>query len=330
MISTKNIVDDIKKIPSAWIFQYYWNLPEPLNGQRVCVTSFFNPTERTPSMYFYYKEDINDYRFKCFSTNNQGSGIDLLAKERGVSVSEAVRTIMRDYNTYVTKNGSAGINKEYTESSSVDIDKYETRPWNKLDEEYWSDLYHISSYTLNKFNVRPLNSVTIVTKMGDNKRYSTISNSNMYGYFNKDGKLYKIYQPLNKKYKFMKLADHLQGLDQLTYQKPYLVICSSLKDAMCITELKYNNIEVVAPDSENTMIKPMYIETFLSRYQGVVTLFDNDNAGKNSAQKYTDEYGIPAAFLPMFKDISDSVAINGLEEVRNKLTPILRKALSLT
>lgn len=328
MISTKNIVDDIRKIPSAWIFQYYWNLPEALNGQRVCVKSFFNPTERTPSMYFYYREEINDYRFKCFSTNHQGSGVDLLVHEQNLTLPQAVRKILRDYNDYVTKNGNASIKKEYTEVSTVEVADVSTRPWNKLDEEYW-DFYHIGSFTLEKFNVKPLEYITIVTTTSEGNRNSKISHSNMYGYFDANGELYKVYQPLNQKYKFMKLNDHLQGLDQLKYDKPYLVICSSLKDAMCITELKYNNIEVIAPDSENTMIKPMYIETFLKRYQGVVTLFDNDNAGRNSAQKYTDEYGIPAAFLPMLKDVSDSIAVHGLEEVRNKLTPILRKALSL-
>lgn len=328
MITTKNIVDDIRDVPSAWIFQYYWSLPEPFNGQRVKVKSFFNPADKTPSMFFYYKAEINDYRFKCFSTGNQGSGADLLKLTRNVSIGEAIGIILNDYNNYVLKNGCTVVKREYEETNSFEIEDIQTRSWNQLDVDYWS-IFEISSSTLDKFNVKPLESVTMVTEVPEGKRYSKISNSNMYGYFTKDKELYKVYQPVNKKYKFMKLVDHLQGLDQLTYTKPYLIICSSLKDAMCVTEMGYGNIEVVVPDSENTMIKPMYLETFLKRYQKVITLFDNDPAGKKAASKYTEEYGIQSAILPMLKDVADSVAVHGLNNVREKLTPVLRKALSL-
>ena len=82
----------------------------------------------------------------------------------------------------------------------------------------------------------------------------------LYGYFDKDGKVYKIYQPSQKKYKFIKINAHLQGFDQLEYNQPYLVICSSLKDAMCLSQFNYN-LEVIAPDSENTVIKPCLLYT---------------------------------------------------------------------
>ena len=34
--------------------------------------------------------------------------------------------------------------------------------------------------------------------------------------------VYKIYQPRNKKFKFIKVKPHLQGIDQLEYKQPYL------------------------------------------------------------------------------------------------------------
>ena len=61
-----------------------------------------------------------------------------------------------------------------------------------------------------------------------------ISHDTMYGFFKEDGTLYKIYSPKIRRKKFIKVKDYLQGLDQLKYDKPYLVICSSLKDALCI------------------------------------------------------------------------------------------------
>ena len=37
----------------------------------------------------------------------------------------------------------------------------------------------------------------------------------IYAYFTNAGEVYKIYQPRNKKFKFIKVKPHLQGLDQL-------------------------------------------------------------------------------------------------------------------
>lgn len=330
MLSTKNITDNIKDVPSRWIFEYYWNLPDPLDGQRIQVPSLFNPSERTPSMYFYFDEKYNDYRFKCFSTNNQGDGVSLLMSLENIPFNQAALRILNDYNKYVIENGTKTVKREYTQQQTkYQVDSVEIRGWTVLDEKYWLHLFKINSSTLKRFNVKPLHSVTLVAETPEGVKKSTISHSHMYGYFNDDNELYKVYQPSSKKYKFMKLQDYLQGLHQLTYEKPYLVICSSLKDCMALYELGYRNVETVAPDSENTMIKPMYIETFLKRYEGVVTLFDSDAAGKAAGNKYYEEYGIKPTVLHMMKDLSDSVAIYGTEEVKRNLTPLLRKALSL-
>lgn len=331
MLSTKNITNNVKEIPSRWIFEYYWKLPKPLDGQRVQVKSMFNPGDKTPSMYFYYEEKYNDYRFKCFSTSHQGDGVTLLMILNDLTVSQAISRILNDYNVYIIEKGDSIVKREYTEQESkYEVGGVEVRGWAKIDQDYWADLYKISSATLDWFNVKPLSSVTLVKHTSEGIRESIIRHSNMYGYFNDEDELYKVYQPSSDKYKFMKLHDYLQGLHTLTYEKPYLVICSSLKDCMALHELGYNNIETVAPDSENTMIKPMYMQTFLSRYEGVTVLFDSDMAGKKAALKYKEEYGIQPTILHMMKDLSDSVAINGAEEVRKVLTPLLRKALSLS
>ena len=51
----------------------------------------------------------------------------------------------------------------------------------------------------------------------------TIQQPYIYGYFSKND-VYKIYQPRNKKFKFIKVKPQLQGLDQLEYNQPYLII----------------------------------------------------------------------------------------------------------
>jgi len=97
---------------------------------------------------------------------------------------------------------------------------------------------------------------------------------------------------------------------------------------MCLTKFKYN-VETIAPDSENTMIKPHIIEMLKNRFDKIITLFDYDEAGIKSAKKYEEVYGIPYAILPLEKDLSDSVKVHGIKKCNEKLVPLLREALSL-
>ena len=80
-----------------------------------------------------------------------------------------------------------------------------------------------------------------------------------YGYFRKDGSLYKIYNPKDKRSKFIKVISYVQGHDQLLFKAKWLIILASLKDLMAFKKLKFPNIECVAPDSENTMLTPKQI-----------------------------------------------------------------------
>ena len=155
-----------------------------------------------------------------------------------------------------------------------------------------------------------------------------ISNPKLYGYFDKEGNVYKIYQPGHKKYKFIKVKAHLQGLDQLQYNEPYLVICSSLKDAMCLKQFGYN-LEVVAPDSENTLIKPYIIENLKSKYKKVITLFDNDTAGISAINKYKSMYDINGFYINLSKDLSDAYKEYGFDKVHHELKHLLNKTLKL-
>ena len=76
MISTKNLILDGSKVPSTWVFEFYLDLPERLNGQNVQIKSVFHPSERTPSMWVFV--DKGQYKFKDFSTGKGGNKIDLV------------------------------------------------------------------------------------------------------------------------------------------------------------------------------------------------------------------------------------------------------------
>ena len=317
MISTRNLVLDGSNVPSTWVFEFYLDLPERLNGQNVQIKSVFHPAERTPSMWIFV--DKSQYKFKDFSTGKGGNKIDLIKELFNIDYSKAIFKLTQDYNKFITEKG------EYKESDIKPEAKYKvdgviTRDWKRHDITFWLQ-FNIGAEMLDKYNVKALEYYHMVKK--DNK--ITIQQPYIYGYFSKDN-IYKIYQPKNKKFKFIKVKPQLQGLDQLEYNQPYLVICSSLKDAMCLKQFGYN-LEVIAPDSENTVIKPYIIENLKKKYKKVVTLFDNDVAGHAAVNKYLLHFNIKGTWLDSSKDIADLVKEKGFadahKEIKVKLKSIL-------
>ena len=317
MISTKNLILNGSEVPSTWVFEFYLDLPERLNGQNVQIKSVFHPSERTPSMWIFV--DKGQYKFKDFSTGKGGNKIDLIKELFGMNYSQAVFKIGQDYNKFITEKG------EYSQSTikpeaKYKVDSIKTRDWNEHDKRFWLQ-FNIGEDILKRYDVKPLEFYHMVKE--NNK--ITIKQPYMYGYFSKND-IYKIYQPRNKKFKFIKVKPHLQGLDQLEYNQPYLIICSSLKDAMCLKQFGYN-IEVIAPDSENTIIKPYIIENLKKKYKKVVTLFDNDVAGHNAVHKYEKLYDIKGTWLDSSKDIADLVKEKGFDDAHKEIKVKLKSIL---
>jgi hypothetical protein len=324
MISTKNFISEKDEIKSSWVFEYYLDLPERLTGQDVKIKSIFNPNERTPSMFIYLDTTHNEYRYKDFSTGNQGSKIDLVLALFNLTYSQALFRVVEDYNTFIRENGSIK-DVEYIPVAKYQVDYIKNRDWNAIDGSYWLQ-YNIGSSLLTTYNVRPIEYYTMVKEEMDDISKITIQNPMIYGYYDKSGEIYKIYQPKQKRHKFIKVKSYLQGLDQLTYEKKYLVICASLKDALCILSFNFG-IEVIAPDSENTMIKPYVIQNLLSKYKKIVCLLDNDEAGHNAMKKYNRLYNIESVKLKSEKDISDAVQKYGAELIQPKLFKLIKSIL---
>jgi hypothetical protein len=327
MISTKNITTSFNDIPPTWIFEFYLNLSEKLTGQDIKIKSVFNVNDKTPSMFIYFNKRFNKYMFKDFSTDEGGNAVDLVKKVLNLGTSsETIFRIIKDYDKWASLN-SYQI-KDFKIQHKYKVTDLTTRVWNKDDQTYWS-AYGIDSKLLDHYNVKPLSNYTL-SKPTDNLSIERLINGQrLYGYFRSDGVLYKIYQPMVTSLKFLKMQLHIQGIDQLTYDKPYLIICSSLKDIMSFNKLKITNAEAIAPDSENTLIPEKVIESLKSKYKSICTLFDNDEAGIKGMQKYKDRYNLPYAHLKMSKDLSDSIKDHDIKEVRNNLVGILRNTLNI-
>ena len=330
MLRIKSLITDITEVPREWVFEYYLHLSEKLTGQDVKIKSIFNPNDKTPSMYI-YNSSSNIYKFKDFSTGKQGDAINLVQEIFKLSTrGESAYKIMSDYNEYLLDNKEDYSMRDFKKRSKYKIVDFTMRTWTNLDEKYWTK-FHIGSKLLEFYKVSPLADYKLHKEEEDGSvKELIIKNHNMYGFFRKDGTLYKIYQPLVKDSKFLKIRDYIQGSDQLTMKVPYLVICSSLKDIMAFTKLGYKNAEAIAPDSENTLIPEHVINAYRHKYKGIITLFDNDAAGIESMKKYQTKYDIPYVILELSKDLSDSIRDHGINKTRDILTPLLKEKLNKT
>ena len=264
------------------------------------------------------------YKFKDFSTGKGGNKAELVRLIFGLDYPAATKRIIDDYNNFV-KNG--GYKQEtFTAQSKWEIDYIKFRDFTIEDSKYWLS-FRIGKTILDTYNVKPIEYFNLIKEEGQEIQKLRIGSKWCYGYFDKNGEVYKIYQPKSKTHKFHKVKNYLQGFDQLNFDKPYLVICSSLKDAMCLKGIGYN-IEVLAPDSENTMIKPHIIAHLKKKYNKIITLFDNDEAGLNATKRYAETYNIHGFVPTICKDISDAMAQHGLDKVHTMLKPLLKETLN--
>tara|TARA_B100000497_G_C7649704_1_gene390802 strand:+ start:487 stop:1464 length:978 start_codon:yes stop_codon:yes gene_type:complete len=324
MFSTKNLKLEESEIPSYWVFQYYLDLPEQLTGQDIKIRSIFNPNEKTPSFCIYVDKSIMQYKFKDFSTGKGGNKADLVGLLFNLGYPQATRRIIQDYNNFIQSGGS--IDQSFKPQAKWKIDYIKYRNWTIEDQKYWLS-FRIGKTMLTKYNVKPIDYFNMAKDDNGLHKSLQVGSKCCYGYFDKNGEVYKIYQPHSKKHKFHKVKNYIQGIDQLEYNQPYLVICSSLKDAMCLKGMGYN-IEVICPDSENTMIKPHIIFNLKQKYKKVITLFDNDDAGVKAVQRYFETYKIHGCVPTMSKDISDAMKNHGFDKVHSMLKPLLKETLN--
>jgi hypothetical protein len=277
-------------------------------------------------MYLYFNQDSNTYKYKCFSTGNSGNAVNLMMYIWKKDFVTTARTIIKDYNKFLNE-GKVIVRQDFNNTQWI-ISDYSTRLWNSNDAKFWLQ-FNIGSDLLDRYNVSPIISYTMCKKVNDTltDELFTVTKEHLYGYFNPNHELYKLYQPLCASKKFLKLGQYVQGIDQLE-GKRFLVITSSLKDVMAIKSIPGLDIDVIAPDSENTKLSDKLINRFKTEYEAIVTYMDSDKAGVDSMQYYFNRFNIPYCYVPLEKDFSDMVKVHGIKKAAYTFIPILDKAIA--
>lgn len=308
-------------VPVEWVFETYLGLTEKLQGQNVKIKSPFNPADNNPSAFVYYDIYQHRYRFKDFSTGKFADA-DILVMEllKFETVNEAREKILTDYKQWLkTNKQDVSI---ITPQERFKVAEYNIRKWSETDAKFWTK-YNISSKLLEHYQIKPLEYYKL--RRGDDELH--IELNVIYGYFKIDGTLFKIYTPYRKDNKFTSIERYIQGTEQLTLKKRFLVITSSMKDLLSLLSLGYSEIESIAPPSENTIIPKEVIAAYKMKYEKIITLFDNDQPGIDSMKRYKELYDLDYCHLPMSKDLSDSIKDHGALKVKEILTPLLKTLL---
>lgn len=324
MIHTVYYTNKNFPIPSNRIMERILNLEEALEGQSVKIKSIFNKADNDPSMILFFSDDEQIYRFKDFSSGNYGDAVDIVLELYNLSDRQnGYRQILDLF-----KNDTEIPKYINTASKEIrEVNKYTIRKWTNADAAFWKQ-FGIGGSFLKNYNIKPLGEYTITITKEDGVEEMNFAQNMCYGYFNNAGELCKIYQPTRKVAKFLKLKEYTQGEEQLTYKARCLIIASSLKDIGAFKALKFNQIELVAPDSENVTITQAQIDKYRQEYEFVFTMFDNDIAGMKAMKHYKELYDISYIYFNVEKDIAECVKQHGVASTKVFLIPILKNAIA--
>lgn len=273
-----------------------------------CIINSPLRVDNNPSFSLYSKDGIN-VLWTDFSTKQHGDTIDLLKKYWGESYREVLEHLWEDSSNITNTNYNYNYTKRNYRIKSNNNIKIEckVREWEDYDIEYWKS-YGISLEWLKYANVYPISHKIIIKEDG---RYVFSCDKLAYAYVEfKDGNTtLKIYQPYNKSgYKWSN--NHDRSVISLWTKVPKygdrIVICSSLKDALCLS--CQTKIPALAVQGEGYSISNTAIKELKRRYKHIYILFDNDNAGIEDAIKLSEHTGFKNIVLPKInnsKDISD-------------------------
>ena len=274
-------------------------------------------TDNNPS-FSIYLDNSKHIRFKDFGEKEtKGSLLDLLCKYWNCTFNQVFDKILE----IMQKQKGSEIElkmkqiKTLTRKESSELTKIEVkvRPWEKYDYEYWAS-YGIEKQWLRYAEVYPISHKIVTKKIKDDASFTTkkyIFPAEKYAYTfveRKEGNLQlKVYQPFSKNFKWCSKMD--DGVISLWTKVPEygdrLIICSSLKDALCVSCQLH--IPAIAPQGEGYNLSDSAIRELKRRFKNVFICYDVDTPGINDAKKLSEQTGFPYIVpdLGKSKDLSD-------------------------
>lgn len=245
--------------------------------------------------------------FYDYGTKQGGNMVELMRLIWGCSLQEVFLRIEKEFEERKFSNPTEKKPKVEIRKSFESTLQCRIRMWNTEDAKYWKS-YGINRQWLKFANVYPV-SHKIITKNGVNYAFACDKLAYAYVEFIDGKPMMKLYQPMNTKgYKWSSGMN--KGVISLWNKIPKrgdkLVICSSLKDALCLWS--HTGIPCIAPQGEGFMLPESIVREMRERFKTVYVCFDNDPPGLTDSEKLCGDTGFINVVLPQFeggKDISD-------------------------
>lgn len=317
--SSESVQEVMSRVSQGDILAHYFNI----TSLPVLINSPFRKDEH-PS-FSIYSPDGEKVRYIDYATGERGDIYNLLQKAYNITFSKMVRMLAKEKNLKKCDTNfcaTPSLGKKFSMGTSSDI-KVKVREWQQYDLDYWKS-YGISLKWLKYAEVYPI-SHKIVYK--DDKRYVFPAAKYAYCFVErKEEKVtLKVYQPFSRLYKWANKNDgSVVGLWTKVPQKGNkLVICSSLKDALCLWA--NTGIPCVYVQSETTLMSSTAQKVLKERFKHIYVCFDNDEPGLKDAELFSKHTGFQNIILPDFeggKDISDFYKLKGKEEFIRIIKPL--------
>jgi len=319
-----DIIGDISDVPESWVYKHYYKnltgnkISQPFDGRIIKMKSVVN-RDSNPSLCFFYKNE--KYFWRDFSQGQGGNIIRFVAFHYNKTEGQSIGMIIRDYETFL----SSGCDyEEDVVFRSVSKPEYTivTDYFKSEDLDFW-DTSKIDLTTLNKFQIRKVPEYNI--KKGEE---SFEFRGRIYGFFSNEKGIYQLYQPNLPKIKYINIdTSYLIGSEQLKQKYNICLIISGLKD-ICAMDVIKLSCEYVAPSSENTLIPKDRIDWLKSKYEFVLSMLDNDEAGLKAMRRYEKVYGIPYVHQKYKKDQADNNKAFPLEKLRLLYSELINKKIN--
>jgi 5S rRNA maturation endonuclease (ribonuclease M5) len=314
--------DILKHIRQEEVYTFY------IEDDIVSGTTINSPlrVDNIPSFaIFYHKSGNGALMFYDFTTKESGDCFVFVGKLFNLTLKETMFKIACDFglsNFEMTAEKKRILDTKrviYKEQVKLGI---KSRKWKIRDKKYWS-LAGIIKPTLLRFNVSPINYVFF-----NDTAYKTDPLAYAYIECKDDEVSYKIYQPYNKKHKWINNANYSvhQGYTQLPKTGELLIITKSIKDVMSLWDVAKTHS--IGLQSESVMMKHSVMNEYKSRFTQVMCLFDNDKAGKRLSEEFTKEYNVPHFYVPGLEnvtDFSDLVNAIGIPEAKEEVMKRIKK-----
>ena len=316
----ESVQDVMKRVSHADLLSHYLHI----NSLPVLINSPLR-NDKHPS-FFIYSPDGTKVLYTDYATGEKGDIYSLLTRQRNMSFAQLMRLIASE-KAFIKRDSTGKIDSTPSqgkkfEKSNIDL-RVTVREWKDYDISYWES-YGIPLKWLKFAEVYPI-SHKIIYKNGE--RYVFHTAKLAYAFVErKEGIVsIKIYQPYSKQFKWTTSNNgSVVGLwTKIPPKGNRLVICSSLKDALCL----WCNIGIPAVyvQSETTGLSQTAQEVLKQRFKHIFICFDNDAPGLIDGEDLAMKTGFKNIVLPHFpegKDISDLYHAKGKEEFINIVKPL--------